>query len=417
MAGRILAIEGNDATREGMCQCLGQAGYEVVCVSHGVEAVREMGRVMPDLLVIDQDVPAGGVRTARILRLNPKFRAIPMLLTIPGERCQALPLIQEGRGVGIENFVGKPYTSSMLSKRITKELEKADHENTQLNILQIQEEIRLLSDLPLMPETHAQILETLSEEDEEVDVGRLVQLIESDPSLVAKILKVARSAHYGFSGSFVRGAVTYLGIKRLRPIIHAATVLNLFEGREGSDTVGSFSVVELWRHSVACGVVMGIISRQVKSRSHFLLGLLHDIGKVILNHKFHDYFKEVLRIADEEERSVYDVERQILGITHADIGHVLAAAWELPPEVVTSIAFHHHPSEAQMHKRLGALVHISDIVVRTMEVGWGGDPLIPDMDPYAVRMRVSVDKIVARKEEVVRQVDSMVSIRESEDQS
>ena len=413
MTRRVLTIEANDSARDLLCRCLGGDGYEVVGVRHGVEAVREMHRALPDLLLIDQDVPAGGVRTARILRLNPKFRPIPVLVTIPGERCRALPLIEEGRAADIENFVAKPYTPSVLVERVAKELGREDHKSTQPDIVQIREEIRSLSDLPVMPHTHAQILDTLSKEDKEVDVDRLVRLIESEPSLVATILKIARSACYGFSGSLVRGAVTYLGIKRLRPIVHAATVLNIFEDGEEPGTEGDFNVFELWRHSVACGVVMGMISREVRGRAHFLLGLLHDIGKVILNHKFHDYFKEVLRIVDEEKRSVYDVEKEILGITHADVGHILAAAWQLPPEVVISIAHHHRPSEAQMHKRLGALVHVSDIVVRRMEIGNGGDPLIPEMDPYAARMRVDLDSFAARKEEIVQQVDSIVSIRES----
>jgi len=415
MATRILAIETNGSLRDLICRCLGRESYEVVGVSHGVEAIQEMRRTLPDLLVIDQSVPAGGLRTARILRLNPEFRSIPVLITLSGVRDRALSVIKEGQTAGIRNFLVKPYTPSMLVNRVTKELSER-RGPIQLNIAQIQEEVRSLADLPVMSQTHGQIIEILNEEDAEVDMTRLLGLIESDPSLVATILKIARSAFYGFHGGLLKGAVTYLGLKRLREIVYAATVLNIFKEREGPETDGDFSIMDLWRHSVACGVVMKMLSREVKGRAHFLLGLLHDIGKVILNHRFSEYFKEVLRIASEEKRSVYDVEKDVLGITHADVGHVLGVSWQLPPEVTMCIAYHHWPSDAQMHKRLGSLAHIADIAVRTMGVGYAGDPLIPEMDPYADRLRITVDSIVARKEEIVKQVESIVSVRTPEDE-
>ena len=416
MSARILAIEANDSIRDLICNCLGRADHEIVGVRHGVEALREMRCRLPDLLLVDHAIPGGGIRTARILRLNPKYQKIPVLITIPRDRSRVLSLIEEGQKVGIDSFLAKPYTPSLLTERVSKELSRRHHSDLQLNIMQIREEIRSLGDLPVMSETHGRIIQNLNKQDEEVDIAELTRLIESDPSLVATVMKIARSAYYGFGGKLVRGAITFLGIKRLREVIFSSTVLNIFEDREGAETAGDFSILELWRHSAACGVVMTMLSREVKGRAHFLLGLMHDIGKFVLNHRFSDYFKEVLRIVDEEKRSVYDVEKEILGITHADVGHVLAATWGLPPEVVTCIAHHHHPSGAQMHRRLGALVHMSDIAVRTMGVGCGGDTLIPDMDPYASKLRVKLDSIVARKDEITKQVASIVSVRTTDDE-
>jgi len=405
---RILVIANATSPLRGFLQ----TGYEVVFVDHGVAAIHDMRHTRPELILIDQDVPIGGMRTARIIRLNKEHGTIPMIIAIPGEKNQALLLLKQGREAGLKHIIVKPFDPSLLAERVAQALRMKDREDKQLDIAQIKKEIQSLSDLPAMPEIHGKILVIIGKPDTEVDVDRLVRLIEADPFLVANILKIARSACYGFGGSYVRNAVTFLGLKRLRPIIHAASVLKIFEKEEGPGTVGAFSVRELWRHSLACGVVMGIVSREVRGRAHFLLGLLHDIGKIVLNHKFHEYFKEVVRIVDEEKRSIYDVEKEILGITHADIGHVLASVWELPPEVVVAIAHHHRPSTAQMHKRLGALVHFSDIAVRTMQIGYGGDPLIPEMDPYANRLRLKMDSLVSRKEEIIEQVDSIASIRE-----
>ena len=101
-------------------------------------------------------------------------------------------------------------------------------------------------------------------------------------------------------------------------------------------------------------------------------------------------------------------EQELLGITHADCGGELAVHWDLPGEVRPAIASHHAPAQTTQHRRLAAMVHIADIAVRTMEIGYAGDPLIPEMDPYAKRMQKSVDEITDQQEELEEQVEAMM---------
>ena len=86
----------------------------------------------------------------------------------------------------------------------------------------------------------------------------------------------------------------------------------------------------------------------------------------------------------------------------------LAVHWDLPAEVRTAIGAHHAPGSSNQHKRLAAMVHISDIAVRTMKIGFAGDDLSPAMDPYAQRLQKSVEEITKNKDDFLSQIESMI---------
>ena len=98
---------------------------------------------------------------------------------------------------------------------------------------------------------------------------------------------------------------------------------------------------------------------------------------------------------------------ELLGITHAECGGERGVHWDLPPEVRPAIASHHHPAQTSQHRRLVAMVHLADIAVRTMEIGYAGDNLIPEMDIYAKRsFPKKLEEIVDQQEEITEQVEA-----------
>ena len=138
---------------------------------------------------------------------------------------------------------------------------------------------------------------------------------------------------------------------------------NAFSDAKETSATAALSMNDLWKHSLATGMAMEIIGK---------------------------------------------AEYELLGITHADCGGELAIHWDLPGEVRTAITSHHQPGQSTQHRRLAAMVHISDIAVRTMGIGYGGDPLIPEMDPYAARLQRSVEEIVQNKDDFIQQCDSIL---------
>ena len=105
-----------------------------------------------------------------------------------------------------------------------------------------------------------------------------------------------------------------------------------------------------------------------------------------------------------------------MGITHAECGGERALHWNLPGEVRAVILAHHRPGDTIQHKRLAAMVHICDIGAHTMDIGFGGDRLIPELDVYAQRLHKSIDQIVGEREQIKAEIDSILGPEGNEEE-
>ena len=113
----------------------------------------------------------------------------------------------------------------------------------------------------------------------------------------------------------------------------------------------------------------------------FIGGLLHDVGKIVLDTFFSDSYAPVLIEAMERDIPIAEAERRVLGVSHADIGAQLAAMWNLPTELIEVIERHHQPMEADDRVRqTTALVHVADILCRKLGIGNAGDQIVPQLD-------------------------------------
>ena len=406
---KILVIEGNDKMRSLICLHL-SINFDVMGASHGVEAAGLMRKYLPDLILIDQDVSLGGIRTARILRLHPQFQQIPILMALRPEKDNVLKLVEEGRKINLKAYIGKPYTLPTLEKKIEENIKI---KLGPLALPDIREELANLTDLPVLSPVHQKMLQLLGQEDEDVNIRELVRTIETDQGLLASMMRTCRTAHFGFRGNTISTAVTFMGINEIRKIVQAAIIFNIFAEDHQGQTDVDFSLIELWKHSVACGVIMEMGYRHVKGRDHFIGGIMHDVGKILLFLRFPDHFREVVRIAKAEQKSMYQAERELLGLTHEMVGSELALKWDLPSTISMCIAFHHHPSIATMHKRFIALAHVSDILARSMHIGYGGDDQPIEMDDYAKRIAKSMLTVPDKRDEIVAQVESIVPDNDS----
>lgn len=367
-----------------------------------------------DLILLDNEVPLGGLRTARILRLHGRYNSIPVILSLPPDREKARDTIQRGHEAGLGFFLAKPFSSTALQQKLGDALDAGQVEPP--TEPQIREEIRKLSNLPAMPAAHSKLLVLLSKVDGEIDLRQVSDILGQDPALSAKVMRTSHSAYYGFQGNIVSQAVVFLGAATIRKIVQSAVIYSVFGSEKAGVAKLSFSMKDLWRHSLTVGVGMEVIGKEDRKRTHFLLGVMHDIGKAVFLFRFSDYYAQVLELVEVEKISILAAERELLGITHADCGGELALAWDLPGEVRAVILAHHRPRETNQHKRLAAMVHICDIAARTMNIGFAGDRLIPEVDPYAQRLHKSVAEIVSQKEEIRAEVDSILGPEDDEDE-
>ncbi|MBT4613359.1 MAG: HDOD domain-containing protein [Gemmatimonadetes bacterium] len=407
MAGRVLIVEHNPKIGGLISAQLREKGFDAVNCTNGAEAAMELRKQPVDVILMDNGIKMGGVKTARILRMHEKYNTIPVVIGLPPEKELARGVIREGQANGIGHFLLKPFTLNALHKKLTEVLE-TDEPIERPTHMEIREEIKNLSNLPAMPAAHSRLLALLSKADEEVDMRQISSTLEQDPALSMKVMKTCRSAYFGFQGNMMSQAVAFLGVAVVRTIVQSAIIYDVFGDAEEDEATKAFPMDGLWRHSLAVGMAMEVIGKADKKKTHFLLGTLHDIGKAVFLVKFPDHYGKVLEVVENENKSILQAEYELLGITHADCGGELAIHWDLPGEVRTAITSHHQPGQSNQHRRLAAMVHIADIAVRTMEIGFAGDALIPEMDPYASRLQKSVEEIVQHREDFVSQCDSIL---------
>lgn len=247
-----------------------------------------------------------------------------------------------------------------------------------LRLKDLEQEVRKL---PPLPATVLEVMEALNRTD--VDFTILENKIGQDPSLVTRVLSVANSPFYGFSGeiSNLKEACLVLGTHTTRNIVLTAGVVRNLT----AERANHLDLVGLWRHATATGVAARVLAGHVGADGDtaFTAGLLHDIGKMVLDIFFPKDYAQVLAHRDSKDCLLREAEREVMGFDHSLVGACVAARWSLPGAICAALGAHHRPA-GKGGTRLGALVHVADIVARGLELGDGGDPLIPPLDPAAL---------------------------------
>lgn len=249
---------------------------------------------------------------------------------------------------------------------------------------------RLEREVQQLPSLSLTVMEALAVIDRgEGDLAELEKTIGQDPGLAARILRVANSPFYGFSGHIgsIKEACIVLGLYTIRNLVLAAGIIGRFPPKDG----GHFDRLALWRHAVGVGVAAKVLARRhgFDQDLAFTAGLLHDIGKLVLDACFPAEFARVLAHRDAHECLIREAEEAVLGFDHGLVGARAAKHWRLPPGIVEAIEAHHRPGHGPA-SALVDIVHVADILCRGLEIGDGGDDLIPCLDPGAMaRLRLT----------------------------
>jgi HD-like signal output (HDOD) protein len=236
----------------------------------------------------------------------------------------------------------------------------------------IRRRVAALGGLPTLPAVAAEVLRLTR--DPKSTVKDIAALIAKDPPLTGRILKVANSAFYGLSqqvGS-LSVACVLLGMKNITSIVTSVSILRAVRFEKD---VGGFTREAFWEHSGACGRACEILGKRLKldvAAQAFVTGLIHDLGKTVLDAVFHEDFERVLKLAAAERLPFHEAERRVLGTDHAAIGSWLAETWKLPTEIAQAIAHHHGPPCDPKEMPLGAVLQLADAAVRGAGLGFAG---------------------------------------------
>ena len=198
-------------------------------------------------------------------------------------------------------------------------------------------------------------------------------LIQKDPAMASKILKIANSSFYGYSRKVnnLQSALLILGLREVKNIVLSLSVINLFET---SHKEASFNHKLFWIHSAGCAQIarslafkMGLFEQELET---FTIGLIHDIGKIVIDQFQHKNFLEIVHLIQEKKLTFLEAETQVLGVNHAQIGGWLAQKWLFPPDLTEAIEYHHSPQKSENSQILSSLTHIADIFCKVKNLSF-----------------------------------------------
>lgn len=253
--------------------------------------------------------------------------------------------------------------------------------------------IKIIKKLPPVSQSLFQILKVLGNKN--YSFQDIAKIIEYDPILTARILKLTNSSSLGLKKKFdsVKSSIPYLGEKAI-----ISLAVNSCAGKFYNQELNGYlsEAGELWRHSIMTAIVGKEISiydlnKKIDPNQVFTAGILHDVGKAIMSVLLNEKEKPT----QQESGTYLDYEEQLTQTDHCQLGAVLADQWGLPDIYKSVIRFHHTPALApEQDKPLVYAVHLSDIVAMEYGMGTGSDALQYTMDPdYNKYFDLDSDKI------------------------
>ncbi len=238
--------------------------------------------------------------------------------------------------------------------------------------------LRNIERMPSLSPTVGKILQVAN--DPNSSANDLNKVISLDPVLAAKVLKLVNSAYFGFSEkmtSTVR-AIVVLGLNTIKNLALSTAALETISTGGAS----GLNMDEYWKHLLATGVFAKLIARKISVHKnyledYFLCGLMHDIGKIVLNNLNPVGYGKLVAASKQSGKPLYLFETAIFGINHAEIGDVLGRKWGLQEQIVEAMAMHHSPEKvSDNNKKLVYSILISNNYVKRLNVGFSGNTYI-----------------------------------------
>ncbi len=325
-------------------------------VEGGPQALAFMARQPVDVIVTDMMMPGmdGSQLLSEVSRRHPQ--TVRIVLSGQAEREAVLRLVGPAH-----QYLSKPCEADELRNAIIRTFSLCDLlGNEHLKNLTAR-----IKSLPTLPSAQTRLTGELQKDAPSLE--RISEIVARDIGLTAKIMQLVNSAFFGLPRqiSDPQEAVAYLGLTTVRALALSAEIFSQFDPR----LCQLFSLDILERHSWATGLLarrMAHLERQNNQMMDqcFLAGLLHDVGQLVLATGLHEEYSQVILQARQKKQPVCQVEQELFGASHADVGAYLLGLWGLPNVIVEAVAWHHQPSRsvaAQFSQVMA--VHVADVLI------------------------------------------------------
>ena len=349
----LLAVADVQALTD-VAQALGD-GWEVTSVSNEADALAELERRAFDALLVDFNL--GSPDASELLNQSLEMRpeTIRFLLAYEGDLALVAAYVS-----GSYEILPKPVEPDSLKSRIERAVAPQDANRNQSG----SDADTGTDDSPAVPAVYAEVLKALDMPG--VTKRQVGEIIARDASLTSEVLQLTQSAYLGLPGNVADPveAVELVGLETVKALVMA---LRFLAGHSQLKP-GYLSIEKIWRHSTHVALLArDLMLFETKDRAlaaeALVAGLLHDLGKVVLASNFDDLYGRVHSLARNQPVTLWDIEKELFGASHGEIGACLVGMWNLPNSVVQAVALHHEPPLGE-YDRLTPLaaVHIANVL-------------------------------------------------------
>ena len=238
-----------------------------------------------------------------------------------------------------------------------------------------------IESLPTLSPIALRVLQLSSSPD--ADIREVVKLIESDPALTARVLRLCRRADRTTANEIttIDRAVVLVGLEAVRAAMLSVEVYGLV--KSDGDAAASFDRAAFWRHSLAVACCAELLAEKhetagldVRPQEAFLCGILHDLGKLALEKLLPKAFGRCVELCEQKRCDIAEIERRVIGLDHHTAGKRLAEHWALPHALQDVIWLHNQPAASLPdvpHRRLIGVVTVAQAITRKLLIGWSGN--------------------------------------------
>ena len=247
----------------------------------------------------------------------------------------------------------------------------------------------LVEKIPAFPQSVSRVLSLSS--DINCPTRELVEVVSNDPVLTLKILRLVNSAFFGLATpvTSIRQALVTLGMNTLKNTALSLALIGVLPRENEAE----LDMDRFWLHCLAVGLAARRLARAMglsrsEAEDHFVAGLLHDVGKLVLARYQALAYRSVLETVREDNSDLHEAEKTMLDATHCEVGALLAERWGLPDPLARCLAWHHDPDGDP--SPMGDTVFAADQLVKRLRLGFSGNPAWRDF-PEALADRLDLD--------------------------
>jgi len=246
--------------------------------------------------------------------------------------------------------------------------------------------------MPAFPKSVQKILELTR--DVACSPKDLVQVIDKDPVVTVKVLRVVNSAYYGLSNPItsIDHAVVFMGFNPIKNLALSIAAIGMLpsDARAGFDSQ-RYLMHSLTTAGVARQLAQGL--RQADPHDCFIAGLLHDFGKVVVAQFMPVEFHRSLELSLWKQVPLHLALQEVVGVDHATIGAMLAQKWRFADDLVDTIEHQHHPEKADTD--MMACVWAANQISKKLDFDFGGYAVVEELAPTVTeRLGGSLDAVV-----------------------